>query len=314
MSAGFTLIEVLVTISVVALLVALLLPAIHMARESARRVNCANNLRQFGLAYQSYIAQGGVFPLGTNGRGYSPHAMILPELGESPLFNSINFLSYPLGTGMRFPYPANLTASQASSAAFLCPSDYANGYKSAFTSYACNQGCGFSQYGCDDNGAFVLPSSAAIGPADFRDGSSNTIAMSEWLGGSSAGRREPNRVVFVAEPEQGKIDQFEGFVRACQDVDVSGAKLSPSAKGRDWIHGDFCSTLYNHHLGINDHSCLNGTLFQHGAYTSGSSHGQGATSLFADGHVRFLKQGIALPVWRALATRSGGESILSDDL
>jgi prepilin-type N-terminal cleavage/methylation domain-containing protein len=65
--AGFTLIEVLVVITIIGLIVAILLPAVQAARDSARRLRCASNLRQLGLAATNYESAVGAFPMAANG-------------------------------------------------------------------------------------------------------------------------------------------------------------------------------------------------------------------------------------------------------
>src|SRR5690242_15314585 len=61
---GFTLVELLVVLTIVAVLVTLLLPAVQMAREAARRVHCANNLMQLSIAVQNYANTHEVLPPG----------------------------------------------------------------------------------------------------------------------------------------------------------------------------------------------------------------------------------------------------------
>src|SRR5271155_890609 len=100
---GFTLIELLVVIAIIAVLIALLLPAVQSAREAARRAQCTNNLKQIGIAIHSYHDQQGSFPLGGmsvatgwrgwawNNNGMTWRVLILPNMEQNPVYNSVNF-------------------------------------------------------------------------------------------------------------------------------------------------------------------------------------------------------------------------------
>src|SRR4051812_35881698 len=102
---GFTLIELLVVIAIIAVLIALLLPAVQAAREAARRAQCTNNLKQLGLALHNYASATNSFPPGnvtartgytdaslSQWTGWSPHAMLLPYMEQTPLYNAANFM------------------------------------------------------------------------------------------------------------------------------------------------------------------------------------------------------------------------------
>lgn len=132
---GFTIIEVLVALGIIGILMALLMPAVQQARENARRTTCANNLRQIGVAVQNYHAAHAQFPafmavLDVGGPPQTWLAMCLPFLDQAPLYDSLNFISGPIGKGIApadFQTPiaviANKTAICARLSVFMCPSD-----------------------------------------------------------------------------------------------------------------------------------------------------------------------------------------------
>ena len=103
---GFTLVELLVVIAIIGVLVALLLPAVQAAREAARRMQCANNLKQYGLAINTYHDIWNKLPnsnwVNTPGAtttwninwGYavpSWQANVLPQMEQQPLYDKINW-------------------------------------------------------------------------------------------------------------------------------------------------------------------------------------------------------------------------------
>jgi len=122
---GFTIVELLVVVAIIGVLIALLLPAVQVARESARRSACTNNLKQLGLAMHGYAGTTkGVFPMNGNppnaGVTWNPwerlsaHYKLLPFLELQSLFDRFN---------LNGTWAANLSGPiQTKVPTFLCPS------------------------------------------------------------------------------------------------------------------------------------------------------------------------------------------------
>jgi prepilin-type N-terminal cleavage/methylation domain-containing protein/prepilin-type processing-associated H-X9-DG protein len=303
--SGFTIIEVVVVVGLIALLVALLIPAVHAAREAARRMSCASNMRQIGLASQSYNATFNVFPTKVSGAGHSPFVALLPFMEQMNLYSSIN-MSRPQVTNQG---GLNDTAENTRLSILLCPSDPANKSPSAFTNYAANVGYGF-ETSRSTEGIF---SSAATTVASIKDGTSHTALMAEWLLGgrpgspsSGAGAIDGQFYIFSTPPFSGD-DGFEPFVEHCIAMSAAGALSMPYPKGQPWMRSGGGCTLYNHDIGLNGPSCSNHGSIPNGAWTAGSHHSRLVQVVFADGHVQPVRESIDLKTWRALGTRAGGE-------
>ena len=354
---GFTLIEVLVVIAIIGLLVALLLPAVQSAREAARRMQCANNLKQIGLALHGYHDAVGSLPWGQGPFGWNDWgaaALVLPHMEQGVLFNGINFSQdlLPAQPGC----PANTTAQAITLAALICPSDLDRlTNPQGHTNYAGNAGSNplFFRRATSSpafpasifptpDGLFAFvsarpdpPFGTVVSFAGITDGLSQTAAFSERVKGIGTGNQlDPLRPTSAVAglgrpggtaPGGAPADSIpQPYYAACRATPPTASNLATDAGpdgvgwyayGMHWWTGHPYSGRYNHVMPPNTWSCaydVNGIINDNGANPTSSRHPGVVNVLFADGSTRAIKETIAVPVWWALGSRSGGEAISSD--
>lgn len=305
---GFTLIELMVVLAIIGILVALVLPAVQAAREAARRAQCANNLKQIGLAIHQHVEARGV-PPGGYGKPLDASCLVqvLPYLEQGPLYDSLN-VAYPPSSLRR--NDVNDTVMNAVVSTFLCPSEPWRGSPFAATApnYAANAGWD----AVNGDGPFTgLPRALA----EIADGLSQTVGVSEWIVGPGDFERGSRLgslyAVGLDRPDYPRTRP--AFARLCDEIasDPASRPSRPFKAWPDWLTGGLGVTQYNHTLPPNQPSCA---ILPWRAATAGSFHGRGANVLFLDGRVRFVTQSIDPEVWHAAGTRSGGEIISADAL
>jgi prepilin-type N-terminal cleavage/methylation domain-containing protein/prepilin-type processing-associated H-X9-DG protein len=329
--SGFTLIEMLVVVSIIGLLAALLMPAVQASREAARRAQCENNLKQIGLALHNYESANTSFPLNwrnprvdpargfpfvIGARPYSALTRLLPYLDQQPLYASINYSveTFPAKSDSDFPFPQNLTAYGTSLAVFLCPSDGATTPTSHGCNYRGNYGVGPMPATAREtydsgNGFFSFP--GVLGSQSFPDGLSHTVAYSERLRGTGPGgglspARDFGYIMVLPQCITRDADTALDCCRLASTIGFPAYRMA----GFTWFYGDFECAAYNHAQEPNGRipdAITAGPWC--GIATARSLHPGGVNSLMADGSVRFVKESISRKVWRGLGTRNGDELV-----
>jgi len=309
---GFTLIELLVVIAIIAVLIALLLPAVQAARAAARRIQCVNNLKQFGIAMHNFHEAQNTFPSGAKSSPAQTWTFfVLPYLEQTVMANALN---------MHAPFydAANGTVTQTTLAIFNCPSErnagtimfskYPNRSKG---NYMVNWGNSDYEQNATDLGipalgAFQLVTSfrgpfrqnntsnavTPFGIRDILDGTSNTMMMSEVMIGPNTGTRSDGRGDMWADNKCGYM-----FT----------AGYAPNAKIPDQLDGtDGCPNP------VVSPPCFAATGSQREVNAARSFHEGGVNVSFCDGSVKFVKDSINMNTWRGISTKDGGEVISSD--
>jgi prepilin-type processing-associated H-X9-DG protein/prepilin-type N-terminal cleavage/methylation domain-containing protein len=299
---AFTMIEILVVITIIAALVGLLLPAVQAAREASRRAQCSNNLRQIGLAMHNYHGAQDTFPSAyitavvndaaspEVGPGWGWGVMILAHLEQRALSDATNF-SLPITV------PGSMTARTATLSAFLCPSNVGDG------------------------------------PVAVRDASGTVLSVDLSAGQyvASAGQLEPvefpdsNNGVFYRNSRNGLRDITDGSSttlmvgeRSRNVADATWVGAIPTAQlctNPRWPVQECgpASTMVVSHTG----SAGTGAIYVPNSKTSmvddyWSFHPGGCNFLLCDGSVRFIKESVNPSIFSYLSTRAGGEVVSSD--
>jgi prepilin-type processing-associated H-X9-DG protein len=302
-----------VVIAIIGTLVGLLLPAVQAAREQARRIACTNNLKQIGLALATYADRHGAMPPGYQsfydpnalvelGPGWGWASMLLPDLEQRALHASIRFEA-PLQD------PDWATVRQTPLSIFFCPSDtmprtwtatnstmlkignhiFSNTYPICDVPGSNYVGVfGIGEPGVNGEGVFFRGS--FLPPSAISDGLSQTLCVGErsqtlnlgrglatWLGSV------PGANLVSCGP-----NPYDPDSQTCVNEDGSGMILGHTGEG----HGPG-----------DPHGDVNQFL---------SRHGKGAFFLYCDGHVRYLRNEMSYPVYKALSTRNWGEVIPDD--
>ena len=318
LSAAFTLVELLVVIAIIGILVGLLLPAVQAAREAARRMQCSNNMKQWGLAMHNHESTFKKLPMGSqNVRRRTFVVSLWPYMEQSALYNQ-----YVL-TKDFFVAPNNVPSTTDGLVAqivplYACPSDpnatgvgqYWKGDVNFRTriNYVVSMARwpeGVTVPDSERQGLFrshntsnaLAPTPGAYGFRDIPDGTSNTLMVAEILrpafdGSGGAATRD----------SRGDAMNNSGDGRWAFHTTLSPNSSSPDRNNE-------CGTQTN--LPTQNLPCITATGTLTVAVAARSKHTGGVTAVLADGSVQFYSQTIDLVVWRALGTTTGGEVVNS---
>lgn len=328
--SGVTLIELLVVMAIIGVLVGLLLPAVQSVRERTRGTACGNNLRQIALALANHESALGRCPVGSEARAFPAYPKVTAQHCRwsllahlAPYYEAEELLdgldrTVPLYIDLRPDAiaPQNKPIVKIVVPLFLCPSDRGIAVSPIFgpTNYAGSAGSGSDGTPYETDGLFFINSRTRL--KDISDGLSKTVAFSESLLGDSA---STNRATVTPENAYRFVMSAPLSESSCAATAVWNFS---DPRGFSWANGEYRTTLYNHQYPPNAATldCM-GVLMSpppgrmdrlyaaYGWRAARSRHVGGVNVALADGAVRFVEDGVDPAVWKAAATRAGGEAI-----
>jgi len=323
---GFTLIELLVVIAIIAILIGLLVPAVQKVRESASRIQCANNLKQIGLAAHNYHDVEkhlppaiGYYPTAPNGV-FGPYFFhLLPNLEQDNLFRSslgvVPFPPPPDGPGpTAVHYPGNNMVYSQRVAVFLCPSDPSVGPDGGVTVAGVSFGAScyaFNALVVAQNDITTMPfktnpQGKTRIPADIPDGTSNTILHAEKYA------RCTNTILLPPFRDGGSAWAYGG----AGTFPWLPPPMAPPVKmlGTGFCVPAFANQGAPNAIGPQSRFQVQPTPFLGNCdpTRAATAHAAGMQVGLADGSVRTLAPSLSGDTWAAAVTRAGGEVLGSD--
>jgi prepilin-type N-terminal cleavage/methylation domain-containing protein len=302
---GFTLVELLVVIAITGVLIALLLPAVQAARESARRTQCTNNLKQLSIGLATFESAHSKFPAGQRWSGPRSEpgsyaiawsATLLPQIEQEAIADLIDF-SYPLSD------PRNLPATGQIVSLYQCPST------SQFESHRTAEGHLINLGGTPGEGMACLDYLGISGPDKNAKNPSSGQRYGRQRGILIGTKGFPNSDERTDPPPIRAKDVTDGMSNTTWLTECTGRGADEKKGKVDAIHGAWASGNNVTHIdsGINDDKLPQAWHNER----IRSDHPGGAQFAICDGSVHFLSDATSKKVIRALCSRDG-EEVLSE--